>query len=108
MWREGTNMNCLECDYEFTANEKRAAGIAIMVLGDEYIFSYWCCPKCQKCSVESYHDRFMGEDDITYMGPFAKVVGERCVALVEKCPNPMDKYCDCQSHKALYYGVPRD
>lgn len=101
----GNGVKCLECDYEFSENEKRAAGIAILVMGDEYIYSYWYCTKCKLYSIESYHDRFMGEDSITFMGPFPKEVGDRCVALVKKCPDPMDKHCDCESHKALYHGL---
>ncbi len=101
-------MECLQCKRVFGANEGRRAAIAIMVMGDEYIYSYWYCQACGVYSIEAYHDRFMGEDSITYMGPFPKEIGDQCAELISTCPAPQDKYCDCDAHKALYYGVPRN
>jgi hypothetical protein len=84
---------------------KAEAAIAIFVMGDEYLYSYFACG-CGACTVESYHDRFLGEDEVSVLGPFPREVGERAVALIRACPSPMDKLCDCRSHQALYYGVP--
>ena len=101
-------MNCLGCDRIFDKAEERKAGIAIFVMGDEYIYSYWQCPSCDQWTIESYHDRFVGEDSIHLMGPFPPEVGKRCVELIAACPDPFDKNCDCSSHVVLYTGLPSD
>jgi len=101
-------VNCLGCQIEMRTEDSRASWISIAVMGDEYIYSYWNCPACRQWTVESYHDRFMGDDEIQLMGPFPPEVGERCVALIEVCPDPGEKNCDCKSHQALYYGTPRE
>jgi len=75
-------------------------------MGDEYIYSYWACELCGCYTVESYHDRFLGDDEVTVLPPIEREVGERCVALCAACPTPFDKNCECPSHRALYGGVP--
>jgi len=99
-------MQCASCKTAIAG--KAEAAIAISVMGDEYIYSYWYCRTCDVYTVESYHDRFLGEDEISVLGPYSRDVGDRCVELVRGCPRPYDKNCDCPSHRALYYGVPRD
>ena len=96
---------CLKCKGPLAA--KADAAIAILVLGDEYIYSYFFCKSCRSYTVESYHDRFMGEDEISFLPPIEKEEGDKAVALIRACPDPMDKHCECASHKALYYGTPR-
>jgi hypothetical protein len=75
-------------------------------MGDEYVYSYWLCAPCQQYTVRAYHDRFIGEGSVGVMGPFPKELGHRAVALIRACPQPLDKWCECASHKAMYYGVP--
>ena len=77
-------------------------------MGDEYIYSYWFCEACSVYTVESYHDQFIGADEVTFLPPVPKVLGDRCVELVRACPCPGDKHCVCASHQALYYGLPRE
>jgi hypothetical protein len=101
-------MQCSHCAKEFGEGTKARAGISILVMGDEYIYSYWFCEACDKYTVESYHDRFMGDDEVTLLPPVSKEVGDRCVELVRACREPFDKHCECASHKKLYYGLPRD
>lgn len=98
-------MKCVKCGEEFQHGERARAAISIFVLGDEYMYSYWHCRGCDMYTVESFHDRFMGDDEITFLPPIARDVGDRCVELVRACPSPHDKHCDCPSHRALYYGV---
>lgn len=98
-------MRCLTCDHEFTDADAPRAAIAIFVMGDEYIYSYRSCSRCGQYTVESYHDRFMGDDDISFF-PLAKADGDRAIELIAACPDPQNKHCDCDSHKALYYGRP--
>lgn len=101
-------MNCAQCSQAYPSGHQAEAAIAIFVLGDEYIYSYWRCPACEHYTVAWYHDSFLGDDDAGELAPVPREVGDRCVALVRACPDPMDKNCDCASHEALYHGLPRD
>ena len=101
-------MVCAKCGKEFPAAARSRAGISIFVMGDEYIYSYWYCEECQHYTVRAYHDRFMGEDSEDTLPPMPKERGDRAVALIRACPQPFDKYCECPSHRAMYYGVPGD
>jgi hypothetical protein len=101
-------MRCLHCERDFPAGSHARAAIAIEVMGDEYIYSYWRCDACRQYTVEAYHDRFMGEDEVSFLPPVPEAVGDRGVELIRACPTPMDKWCDCASHRALYYGLPRE
>jgi hypothetical protein len=100
-------MECASCKHQMDRAACRKAAISIYVMGDEYIYSYWQCSGCAQWTIESFRDEFIGGNTITIMGPFPPPVGARCVALIEACPEPMSKLCECPSHKALYYGLPR-
>jgi hypothetical protein len=78
-------MQCGQCAKEFGKRTRARAGISILVMGDEYIYSYWFCETCDMYTVESYHDRFMGDDEVTLLPPVSKEVGDRCVELVRAC-----------------------
>jgi hypothetical protein len=99
-------VKCVQCARAFAPGEKARAAISIFAMGDEYIYSYWLCDACGYYTVESYHDRFLGEDEITFLPPVPREVGDRCVELVRACPRPFDKNCECASHQALYHGLP--
>lgn len=86
----------------------RRASIAIFVLGHECVYTYCRCRSCGFYSVHSYWDCWDGKDPVKHLGPFPAEVGDRCVDLVQACPSPMDRDCECDSHKALYYGTPSD
>lgn len=100
----GDEMKCLTCG---NIAIKRSA-ISIFVFGDEYIYTYFFCRKCNTYTVESYHDSFMGDDVITFLPPISKEEGDEAIKLINLCPDPMNKHCDCSSHKALFYGAPRN
>jgi hypothetical protein len=99
-------MKCINCQRVFPEQQKARAAIAIFVIGDEYLYSYWYCEACTHYTIEAYHDRFMGDDEISFLPPMPKEVGDKAVELIRACPEPMDKNCECPSHKALYYGLP--
>ncbi|MCU0722946.1 MAG: hypothetical protein MUC63_04925 [Planctomycetes bacterium] len=99
-------MKCAHCGIEIPEGAPEAA-IAIFVLGDEVIYSYRPCPACRWTLVRGLHDHFMGDTQAFDVATVPPDVGARCVELVRKCPNPQSKYCECDSHKALYYGLPR-
>ena len=99
-------MNCQKCGAEFHQEKRAEAVICIFVMGDECIYSYYSCDNCGYYTIESYCDRFSGEEDIDVLQPVSREVGEKCVELIRACPNPRDKTCGCPSHKTLYYGTP--
>ena len=101
-------MKCLHCQRPFPRRVKAEAGIAILVQGDEYYYSYWLCDACDHYTVKSYHDRFAGDDEVSFLPPVSREVGDRAVELIAACPDPNDKFCDCESHQALFYGLPQD
>jgi hypothetical protein len=99
---------CKKCS-AVVPQENRAASIAISVGADEYIYSYWRCNTCSFYTLRSFHDPFMGADaEVVLLGAVPKEAGEKIVALIEGCPAPMDKSCDCESHQKLYYGTLQD
>lgn len=83
------------------------AAIRLFVLGHECVYTYWRCRTCAHYSVESCWDTWDGSDPTTLLGPLSPEVGDRCMALIAACPNPMDEGCGCDSHRALYFGTPQ-
>jgi hypothetical protein len=76
------------------------------VTGDEYIYSYFHCVSCDVYTVEGYHDRFLGDSEAFLLPELSREEGDAAVALIERCPDPSRKLCDCESHRALYTGRP--
>ena len=97
-------MNCASCDHYIGEIKDQIASIAMLVMGDEYIYSYFRCSACEMYSAERYHDRFMGGTNISVMPPIGKEDGEKIIALIQDCPDPKSKFCECDSHEALYTG----
>ena len=97
-------MNCANCDEYIGEIKDQIASIAMLVMGDEYIYSYFRCSACEMYTAERYYDRFMGGTDISLMLPFEKEQGEKIIALIRDCPEPNSKFCECDSHQALYTG----
>jgi len=87
---------------------RRRASIKIFLLGHECQYTYWPCRYCGSYSIESYWDTWDDNDPVKHLGPYPAEVGDRCLALIAACPNPSDQDCQCDSHKALYYGTPRE
>ena len=93
---------CVNCGAPLGGLQSRAAFISLMVMGDECIESYFLCPACDRYTVRVYHDRFLGDEDEIYSrGPFDRAEGDRLVALINTCPEPTSKYCDCEAHRSL-------
>ena len=94
-------MNCVTCQADLGSYERRKAFIALFVMGDEEIRSWWFCDACQVYSVGEYVDRFMGDeyDRVPYL--VAKDIGDAEVALVATCPRNSDKWCTCDAHRRL-------
>ena len=99
------SMKCSQCGREFNRenNEGYMASISGSIMGDEYIETSYYCDRCGQYTVEVYHDRFLGEEDISVRGPLSKAEGDAQVELIKKCPEPWDKKCRCEAHKE-YFG----
>lgn len=98
-------IRCSQCQREFDikGKDKFVASISGGIMGDEYIESYVFCNDCGVYTVEIYHDRFMGEDDISVRGPVSKPDGDEKIKLIRQCPEPWNKKCRCEAHRA-YFG----
>jgi len=72
-------------------------------MGDEYTESYYLCPHCGVFTVEVYHDRFLGGDNVSLRGPISKSEGEAKIELIRQCPEPWNKNCRCEAHRS-YFG----
>lgn len=99
-------MDCLGCGRPLERARDRLLGFSVDVAGDDHVYTYFACGGCGALSVECYHDRFLGDADVTWLGPFPAAVGERVAALLRACPDPHDRWCECPAHRALYTGVP--
>jgi hypothetical protein len=99
-------IRCSQCEREFDrkGEDKFVASISGSIMGDEYIESYFFCNTCGLYTVEIYHDRFLGEDEISARGPVSKSEGDAKVTLIQRCPEPWDKKCRCEAHRA-YFGL---
>ncbi len=98
-------IHCSQCGQEIvgTGGQKCAASIAGSIMGDEYIESYYLCDHCGVYTVEVYHDRFCGEDEVSARGPLSRADGDAKVELIRKCSEPWDKKCRCDAHRS-YFG----
>ncbi len=76
-----------------------AATIALLVMGDEHIESYWFCAACDACTVRVACDHFHGEYEVWTRGPFERARGEDAVRRIAACPDPLEKYCKCPTHR---------
>jgi hypothetical protein len=100
-------MKCSQCGTDFTEEgaERPVASISGSIMGDEYIDSYFFCSRCQVYTVEVYHDRFLGEEEIFFRGPLTKSEGDKKVALIRECAEPWDKKCRCSAHQKYFEGA---
>lgn len=98
-------VKCSQCGRQFDRKREEGfiASISGGIMGDEYIDSYFYCDRCGVYTVEVYHDRFHGEDEVSVRGPVPKADGDERVELIKQCPQPWDKGCRCDAHRA-YFG----
>ena len=99
-------VRCSQCgrDLGQQGEKRRVASIAGSIMGDEYIDSYFFCEDCGVYTVEVYHDRFLGEDDVSIRGPVSKAEGDEKVELIRQCSAPWKKKCRCQAHRFYFQG----
>lgn len=103
---ESLMIRCSQCQRMFDrkGEDKSVAFISGSIMGDEYIESYFFCDNCGVYTVEIYHDRFMGEDEISVRGPLPTSEGDAKVNLIQHCPEPWDKKCRCEAHRSYFGG----
>lgn len=94
-------MECLSCNKPL-ANEDRVASISGSIMGDEYTDSYYLCQACQVYTVETWRERFCGDDTVSLSGPRSRQEGDKQVELIRKCSEPWDKKCRCEAHRAYF------
>jgi hypothetical protein len=102
-------IGCSQCGGNFDRGTTKAwvASICGSIMGDEYIETYYYCEGCGVYTVEVYHDRFLGEDDVRLRGPVAKAEGDAAVELIGQCSEPWNKKCRCEAHRS-YFGPSLD
>ena len=98
-------IHCLQCRQELGGEQKTGwvASISGSIMGDEYIETYYFCSKCGVYTVDVYHDRFSGPEEISFRGPLSKAEGDEKVQLISQCPQPWNKKCRCAAHRS-YFG----
>ena len=80
------------------------ASISGSIMGDEYIESYYFCDQCGVYTVEIFHDRFLGDDEVFVRGPVPKPEGDAKIELIGRCPEPWNKKCRCNAHQSYFEG----
>jgi hypothetical protein len=99
-------VQCAQCGRELggLGTQDRVASMSGGIMGDEYIESYFLCPECGVYTLEIYHDRFLGEEDVSVHGPLSKAEGDAQIALIGQCSEPWNKKCRCQAHQSYFQG----
>jgi hypothetical protein len=91
--------HCKGCNKNFADGARGSGFLAIMAQGDERTLSWWWCEACGVYTRKEYVDRFHGDADVYFYGPFSKETGDADLERVAKCPSPDDKYCECETHR---------
>ncbi len=99
-------IRCSQCGREFDQQREKGQGVSISgsIMGDEYIESYYFCDRCGVYTGEIYHDRFLGEDEVSIRGPVPKPEGDAKVELIKQCFEPWNKKCRCKAHQSYFQG----
>lgn len=95
---------CRNCGTDLGPIERREAFISVFVFGDEEVRSWFRCTRCGQWTVEVYFDRFMGDAEISHQGPYPREAGEAEVAKLRRCPDPGNKWCECEVHREIGTG----
>lgn len=91
--------HCKGCNKHLAADARSRASISILAQGDERTLSWWLCDVCDAYTRNEYVDRFHGEPDEYFYGPFPKEIGDADLVRVSTCPAPDDKWCRCETHR---------
>ncbi len=99
-------IQCAKCGKNLTRGDGggRIVSISGGIMGDEVIDSYYFCEGCGVYTIEVYHDRFLGEEEVSTQGPLSKEDGDEKIRLIGKCPEPWNKKCRCTAHRTYFGG----
>lgn len=95
------HVKCLECGTDLGEIGRREAFISVFVYGDEETRSWFRCAACGLWTVELYYDRFMGDSEVSFQGPIGEEAGRKEVERIRRCPDPGNKWCECEVHREL-------
>ena len=102
---DGFPIQCSHCEVELKEQRDRVATFCVEGQGDEYIDRYWVCGECGWFLRRSFRDAFMGEEEVEYnQSTLEPEAGQAILDLIKKCPNPVDKNCDCEVHEHFRWG----
>lgn len=98
-------IRCTQCGKEINLQDLEGfvPSISGGIMGDEYIESYYKCVPCGVYTIEVFHDRFLGEEDVSFRGPVSTSEAEKKITLIRQCLDPGNKKCRCDAHRA-YFG----
>jgi hypothetical protein len=93
-----------KCGKELGAgNTGPVASISAIVMGDEYIHSFYFCDSCDVYTEQTWRDVFTtGEDQITVSGPLSRAEGEAKIAVIRRCKEPWNERCRCDAHQEFF------
>jgi hypothetical protein len=69
------------------------------VSGAACIEAYFRCPACGEYTLAVYVDSLSGPDTVTLYGPLAAATTEAKLAIIARCPDPLNRSCQCAAHK---------
>lgn len=92
-------IHCKGCNKHLGDDARRRPFLSILAQGDERTLSWWWCEACGVYTRKEYVDRFHGEPDVYFYGPFPKEVGDADLKRVAECPAQDDKWCKCETHR---------
>ena len=94
---------CSQCRRLLTATD-RVAGISGRIMGDECTDIYYWCAPCAVYTIRLYRDAFCGPETSRDSDPIPCDEGDRRLALIHRCPAPLDARCRCEAHRE-YFGA---
>jgi hypothetical protein len=88
---------------------ERAGTISRLALGNEEIYVLYRCLACKQYFLDCYEDHFMpvnDEPDQNWIkGPYDAAKGKRLEQIIMQCPDPLDKFCDCDAHRRFFEEI---
>ena len=97
---ETTRRKCATCQASLGGYEAQPVFLNFEAMGDERTESVWHCSLCDHYTRQTSVDSFLGEDSVS-VSALTPQKGASHTAFLRKCPEPIDKRCDCEVHLAL-------
>jgi len=95
-------MGCGRCGANLSG--ARSVAIEFDFMGNEHSDRYTQCPKCRAWTVNASFEGFLTD---TWQERAWTAADDRTaafVALIERCPTPFDKRCNCEAHRRASSG----